>query len=277
MGRDIKHMRDGVYRISDVESKEVKRISMGIEHLDNIYGGGLPRGRVSIWSGAPGVGKSRMTIEISKNMNNAGLRILVFQNEVSPSEFKNWISGKINNENEYLVSNYSTIEEQIQALYDYAPDLVITDSLNMIQGFNNLTKIRDIMSKFKEAVSEINAHAILIGHLGKDGKTKGSTDITHLVDVVCHIRMHSSWKEKIGRATVTHAALPGIFYILVDKNRYGSSGGYVAFKHHSHGIAEVNSSIKDEVQNDISSSNEKENLLVKFFGGVLRYIEGQTG
>ena len=271
-------MYDGVYRISDVESKEVTRINTGISRLDTIYGGGLPRGRVSIWSGAPGVGKSRLTMEISKNMNNSGLRILVFQNEVSPSEFKNWITGKISNENEYLVSNYSTVEEQIQALYDYSPDLVITDSLNMIQGFDSRTKIRDIMSKFKDAVAEINAHAILIGHLGKDGKTKGNTDITHLVDVVCHIRMHASWKEKIGRATITHAALPGIFYILVDKNRYGSSGGYVAFKHQSHGIIEVGSSIKEEVKYDISSNNEKEEgLLVKFFGGILRYIEGQTG
>ena len=271
-------MHDGVYKISEVESKEVTRISSGIPHLDTIYGGGLPRGRVSIWSGAPGVGKSRVTIEISKFANNNGLRVLVFQNEVSPSEFKNWIKGKITNEDEYLVSNYSTIEEQIAALYTYAPDLVITDSLNMIQGFDSRTKIRDIMNKFKQAVDDINAHAILIGHLGKDGKTKGNTDIVHLVDVVCHLKPHAAWKEKVGRVTYTHAPFPGVFYITVDKNRYGQSGGYVAFHHESYGIREVCSSIKDEVyHNVVADQNQPTGLFGKVFNGIFRYIESKTG
>ncbi len=268
-------MHDGVYKISEVESKEVTRINTGIPHLDTIYGGGLPRGRVSIWSGAPGVGKSRLTIEISKFINNNGLRVLVFQNEVSPSEFKNWIKGKITSEDEYLVSNYSTIEEQIAALYTYVPDLVITDSLNMIQGFDSRTKIRDIMGKFKQSVEDINAHAILIGHLGKDGKTKGNTDITHLVDVVCHLKPHAASKENINGIIYNYEPIPGVFYIIIDKNRYGQSGGYVAFHHESYGIVEACSSIRNEVNNNVVSANEKPigGFFDKVFKGICRYME----
>ena len=131
------------------------------------------------------------------------------------------------------------------------------------------------MEKFKEAVSDINAHAIFIGHLDKNGKTKGSTDIVHLADVVCHIKPHEKWLDDSG---YSHEPVPGVFYIKIDKNRYGQSGGYVAFRHMANGIVEVDSSIKDfNAATVVNQQQEEPSLLSKFFGGVLRYIEGKTG
>lgn len=267
-------MEKGVFKISDVETKKVERISSKIPDLDTIYGGGFPRGRVSIWSGAPGVGKSRATIHITKLVNSQGLRVMVFQNEVTPSEFKQWVHGQVD-ENNYFVSNYNTIEEQVAVIREYKPAFVITDSLNMIQGFNSSTKIRKIMDEFKEAISEVNAHAILIGHLNGEGETKGNTDIPHLVDVVCSLKPYEDWKDDYG---LVHNALVGVFILSVEKNRYGKSGGKIAFQHMDYGIMEIYSNVMEVRQPKINTVNEKKSSwFSNVFVEICRYIEGKTG
>ena len=261
-------MKKGVYKISEVEKKEVVRISTGIPHLDGIYGGGLPRGRVSIWSGAPGVGKSRTTIDIARRINMAGGMVLYFQNEVAPDEFAAWVVGNGIDPNRFFCSNYSTIEEQVAAIKLYRPDFVVTDSLNMIQGFNSSTKIRDIMNCFKEVIAEVDAHAVLIGHLNKAGVTKGNSDIPHLVDVVCHLKPNKNWIYDNGEV------VPGVFYIEIDKNRYGKSDGWVTFMHGDDGVQEIASSCSTEQE---VAAPSKENTLSKVFGGLFRWLESKTG
>ena len=261
-------MEKGVFKISDVETKEVKRISTQIPYFDEIYGGGLPRGRVSIWSGASGVGKSRTTIYISKLINRQGGKVMVFQNEVSPSEFKQWVQGQVD-EDRYLVSNYDTIEEQVKAIRKYKPDLVITDSLNMIQGFSSSVQIRNIMDGLKDVIREVDAHAILIGHLNGEGETKGNTDIPHLVDVVCHLKPHDG-------------ITPDVFILSISKNRYGKSGGWISFRHRSNGLEEGCSSASLNANKLMSApiaptEQGGTGLLSKVFTGICRYIEGKTG
>jgi DNA repair protein RadA/Sms len=268
-------MRKGIFSISDVESKEVERLSSGIDDLDTVYGGGLPRGRVSVWSGAPGVGKSRTTIDISCSISMAGYRVFIFQNEVNPEEFKQWVTGRVDEKN-YFICNYNTIEEQVEAIRKYKPDFIVTDSLNMIQGFNSLSKIRDIMLSLKNVVSEVNAHAILIGQLNKEGVTKGSNEIPHLVDIVCSLKHHEACKERIGSSIVEYEALPGVFYIRVDKNRYGKSGGWVAFLHESNGIRQVSSSIRKEIPK-IQEKPQQESIVSKMFSSILKYVISKTG
>ena len=271
-------MEKGVFKISDVETKEVKRISTQIPYFDEIYGGGLPRGRVSIWSGASGVGKSRTTIYISKLINRQGGKVMVFQNEVSPSEFKQWVQGQVD-EDRYLVSNYDTIEEQVKAIRKYKPDLVITDSLNMIQGFSSSVQIRNIMDGLKDVIREVDAHAILIGHLNGEGETKGNTDIPHLVDVVCHLKPHEDWKDEQG---FKHKGIPGVFILSISKNRYGKSGGWISFKHINSGLEEGCSSASLDANKLMSApiaptEQGGTGLLSKVFTGICRYIEGKTG
>jgi len=264
-------MKKGVYKISEVAEKQVERIPSGIPHLDKAYGGGLPRGRVSIWSGAPGVGKSRTTIDVAKRVNKAGGKVLYFQNEVAPEEFAVWVRGEGIYSSRFLCSNYDTIEEQIAAIKAHRPDFVVTDSLNMIQGFNSSAKIRNIMNLLKETVAEVNAHAILIGHLNGEGETKGNTDIPHLVDIVCHLKPHGAWVDDNG---YKHEGVDGIFYILVDKNRYGKSGGWVAFRHCDTGIEEVSSSYDDQ---ELLAPSFQESTMSKVFGGFFRWLESKTG
>jgi len=68
-------------------------MSIGINELDWIYGGsgrswGLPQGKISLWSGPSGTGKSRSLITVAKNMSYMGYRVMYFQNEVTLPDFR---------------------------------------------------------------------------------------------------------------------------------------------------------------------------------------------
>jgi DNA repair protein RadA/Sms len=226
-------MSEGVFKLSEIEEEEIYRIPTGFDALDRIYGGndnginyvpeyGLPLGKISVWSGPSGIGKTRIAISITSNVcNTFRFPVLMFQNEVPPSEFKYWVKGKVNNPELYFVSNYSSLESQMEAIRQVKPRLAIVDSINMIDGFSNPTHIRDIMTKYKEVVGKERCHVIFIGHMNKLGDLKGNNDVEYLADIMATLIPHKN----------------GIFILQIDKkNRYGRIGGWVAFTHTDTGI-----------------------------------------
>lgn len=233
-----------VYSLDQIDSKPIERISTGIYALDQIYGFsnlngknvcGLPKGKISVWSGPSGIGKTRLCIGISLFANKVGDKVLTFQNEVSPAEFKAWIKVPVTNPSNFLVSNYSSLLEQIQVIKSVKPDLVIVDSMNMIDGFDKIGNVKEILNLYRETVREVGCHVIFIGHLNKMGETKGSNDSEYLADIIAKLEKHKRNK--------TGGEIKGCFYVRIDKNRYGRTGGWVAFIHKDIGIEYVTSSV----------------------------------
>src|SRR5688572_28380766 len=60
------------------KKSDVERIHTGIEHLDAILHGGLPKGSVTVVAGAPGSGKTILTQQICFNNASAKHRVLSF-------------------------------------------------------------------------------------------------------------------------------------------------------------------------------------------------------
>ena len=55
-------------RLSDISPRLPKRLSSGISEFDRVLGGGFVPGQVVLLSGEPGIGKSTILTEISKNL-----------------------------------------------------------------------------------------------------------------------------------------------------------------------------------------------------------------
>jgi archaellum biogenesis ATPase FlaH len=253
---------EGIKRIDELEGKVIRRISTDFEQFDKIIGTthfsnmacelGLPRGYVSVWSGEPGVGKSRFVTQISKNTNNYGYLTIVFQGEVSLSEYKNWI-GDIKYPQWYYVSNTNTINEQISEIDEVATrekisGLVIIDSINMLEGFNSPETLRDIIRHYKEIAIKHQLHVIIIAHQNKEGEVKGNTDLSYLVDNVFMLDKYVPPKKivapsgkvyKFDEIQLTDKEkedFNSMFVVTVKKNRGGVSGGLCVFKHTNKGV-----------------------------------------
>jgi len=224
--------------IAEINQEPVKRIPTGIDELDWLYGlskaprykpiWGIPVGKLSLWAGAAGVGKSRAAIELAKCLANNGYRVLYFQLESDLSTFSNEVKkGDISNPNNFLVSDTKSLSEMLHIIQQVKPKVVFVDSINMLNEFGSGTskEIKSIIEGdnrqrgFRDICNELRIHAIFLGQLNKNGETKGSSSLPHLVDIVFQI-------EPLG--------IDGYFVIRVSpKHRYGRTGEqYVTYWEH---------------------------------------------
>lgn len=249
-------------KISDVRPSMVWRLSTCEKEIDWLYGAsrwtkgkppikdyryGLPVGKISIWSGEGGVGKSRLAIHIAKKIadKHENNTVLYFQNEVDIPTFASWVNDR--KKNNFYCSNSTSLSEQIKIIREIKPDLVIVDSINLIDEFGNGadSKVKSIMDAYREVIKKTNdeekhrnkitsshAHIIFLCQLSKDGSSKGSTALTHLPDTTVVItKQDECFKVAIG-----------------DKHRYGrtSSDLFTLWKHIDTGVECIsNNKMKD--------------------------------
>ncbi len=240
---------DNVKRLSDIEAKPVVRCLTGFEELDYIYGystfptyiqWGMPLGKISLWSGSSGIGKSRLCIEVAKKWSKIyyNAKILYFQTESTLEDFASWTSNTADYPNIYC-SGENKIDEMIKIIHEVKPYLIFIDSVNEIEEFENGNKhesrrlISGIDGKqgLKAAVNSVNAHLVLLGQLNQDGKTiKGGTSLPHLVDTALEIvPYHYSGSEWVDYFTVEVGV----------KHRYGKKGTFTDFCHNDDGVDNV--------------------------------------
>lgn len=200
---------------------QIPRISTGIEELDWIYGGkgrnwGLPAGKISLWKGPSGTGKSRALITIAHNMSSVGHRVLYFQNEVTLSDFRAWIGKKVLPLTLYG-SEAISLDEQIADILKSKATFVIVDSVNQIKEFGNGHKsaINLIYDRYRDVTKKTGVHIVFVCHLDKQNQIKGGSELKFLSDTVIGLGFH--FIDKI--------PLDGYFTVNVgDKHRYGKTG-----------------------------------------------------
>ena len=110
-------------RLDQINNSIVSRLSTGFPKLDQAFGVtdygrgveycGMPCGRIVFASGEPGVGKTRFGISVVKSINSFGGKILIFQGEVRPEEFKQWTGTNVFDETNFFVSDDREIEKII--------------------------------------------------------------------------------------------------------------------------------------------------------------------
>jgi len=242
--------RGQIAALEDLEADAVERISTFNSEIDWLYDGtnmrdvdgnvlykeyGLPIGKVSLWAGERGVGKTRTAIHIAGKMNKKGKKIVIFQGEVALSEFKDWTDNVIKEPSKFWVSDQVHLEDQLNTIKALRPDVVFVDSMNMIREARTVSGIRSILMEYKRVARLTSSHIVFIGHLNKGGTVKGNNDIEYLVDIVVHMK-----KKDQGSAE---------FCLQIpNKNRYGMTGRIIWMMH----MDEVVETISQHSQTDIS-------------------------
>jgi len=227
-----------VVSLSNVKEEEIKRLSTSIKEIDWLYGStemmrnnikylkyGVPLSRVSLWAGSPGVGKTRTLIHLTSILNKLKIKVLYFQKEASLSEFKSWTNGKIDYEDDYIISDASTVEEQANIIIAENPKVVVIDSINNIKNKDGKFDVKQFVLKFKEIASLIDCHIFLIGHLNKQKKVKGNNDLEYMVDIVVELTKNEDTKSNF-------------FLSIPEKNRSGPVGRKIELRHTNLGVEE---------------------------------------
>lgn len=217
-------------RLSEISPMETPRILTQMRELDQLIGGGIVPGSLTLVGGDPGIGKSTLMLQLSNSLARQGLIVLYVCGEESVDQTT--LRAKrldIDSENLYLLNetNFAYIKSHIEQLN---PDIVIIDSIQIIYK-SEITSAPGSVSQVREAAMEFmhiskgkNIAIFLIGHVTKAGEIAGPRVLEHLVDTVLYFEGEKQHDYRMVR---------------VVKNRFGPTDEIAVFQMQSKGLVEI--------------------------------------
>lgn len=245
----------GAVHHSVVESDPLPRISTGIEALDKICGTtlehidkvtgkkvpeqwGFVRGFVYALGAAEGVGKTRLMVSLLKDICSpkagkswfggrlskiGGLRGLYFQAELARSQFVSVFTDNVwEGETNVLLSGDTMLSKHFELIDEVEPDIVVIDSKDMLHEFKRHNLFERAILSYKRKAVECGFVLIIISHLNKEGRLKGSNILAYLVDATLYANPSNHNRD--------------VFFISFGKNRAGRTKQDVHFKHGQFGV-----------------------------------------
>jgi len=248
------------HNLSTIKGSHVDYLPTHIPAVDNMFNGkGLPKTKISNWSGEAGVGKSRTTIHICKVINSYGHTVLYITGELPKEQFKEEkLKGFVSPRNNFYLMDKKgmTLENIIDAIITLKPALCVLDSIQTLREFQNGRKAEEVVDGdevqmgLRRAAEIGGTHLALLSQQTADGKVKGGSELPHMVDT--NIFLNKYDKD-----------IPALFVIKVGKNRCGGSGMESVWVHTNEGVhpdefqIDVNMSSKGDAHEEITTKSKE--------------------
>ena len=213
--------------INDIVEEEVYRFSSLDSELDNVLGGGIVPGSLTLIGGSPGVGKSTLLLKVGANIASTGKNVLYVTGEESAGQIKLRANRlKSNHDSLYLLSEIR-LEQILVELQHREYDFLIIDSIQTIYSENitsapgSVTQVRQITFELMRVAKDKDLAIFIIGHITKEGSIAGPRVLEHMVDTVLYFEGDSSQELRILRGF---------------KNRFGATSEIGVFEMKAEGL-----------------------------------------
>lgn len=215
--------------LKEIDFSKENRVSLGMEEVDRLLGGGIVRGSLVLIGGEPGVGKSTLSLQIP--LSHPKLNTLYVTGEESAEQVK-MRSSRLGGADESNIQIFceTLIDNVIAEAVASRPDLVIVDSVQTMytsgieSTSGSVSQVKEVAAMLLRFAKETGIPVILIGHITKDGYIAGPKILEHIVDVVLQFE---------GEARSSYRILRSI------KNRFGSTAEIAVFEMTGGGLREV--------------------------------------
>ncbi len=218
----------GPRRLREIDYSKEERISLGLEEVNRILGGGLVPGSLVLIGGEPGIGKSTLSLQIP--LHSPGLETLYVTGEESAKQVKMRSERLGGDDGACHIFTETLVENIIAEAGKMKPALVIVDSVQTMYT-DSLESAPGSVSQIKEVAAALLRFAkgsgipvILIGHITKDGYIAGPKVLEHIVDVVLQFEGDNRGAYRVLRSI---------------KNRFGSTSELSVFEMTGSGLREV--------------------------------------
>ncbi len=214
--------------LKEIDASEENRISLGLQEVDRLLGGGLVKGSLVLIGGEPGIGKSTLSLQIP--LGSPGLKTLYVSGEESARQVKmraDRLGGDDSNCYIYSETDIGNIIAQADSL---KPDLMVVDSVQTMFSGNvestagSVSQIKEVTSMLLHFAKMTGIPVILIGHITKDGYIAGPKILEHIVDVVLQFEGDNKGSYRLLRSI---------------KNRFGATSELAVFEMTGKGLREV--------------------------------------
>jgi DNA repair protein RadA/Sms len=206
-----------------------QRLSLGIDELDRVFGGGLTSGSVSLLGGEPGIGKSTLLLQVAATL--AGARPVVYASGEESTEQIGHRARRLGLRGEQLALLSDNALETILALCtERRAALLVVDSIQTMASADadsspgSAQQLRECTAALVRYAKRSGTAVIIVGHVTKDGAIAGPKLLEHLVDTVLYFDADAGSRYRMLRAT---------------KNRFGPVNELGFFAMSEAGLREV--------------------------------------
>jgi len=189
------------------------RLVSGLREIDDVLGGGLVLGSVTLIAGQPGIGKSTLLLQLAHTLA-AKYSVLYVSGEESAHQV-GLRAKRLGTTSAKLQLAISTSADDIAATIAAGQyQLVIVDSIQTVtcsaiaSAAGNVSQITNSTQLLTAAAKQTATALVLVGHVTKEGSIAGPKVLEHVVDVVLQLEGDRYGGFKVLRAI---------------KNRYGST------------------------------------------------------
>jgi DNA repair protein RadA/Sms len=217
--------------LREVEAAHVARMGTGIAELDRVLGGGLVPGSLVLIGGAPGIGKSTLTLAALANLNRtAAGGVLYVTGEESAAQVRlraERISPDALGVPIVAETDVSVVEATLEA---ERPAVCVIDSVQTLHdpslssAAGSVAQVREATARLMRVAKQRRIAIFIVGHVTKDGTLAGPRVMEHLVDCVLHFE---------GERERTYRTVRAL------KNRFGSTNEVGVFEMREDGLIEV--------------------------------------
>lgn len=237
LSKDSKHQlfvtpESELFKLSEIPENEISRYDSKSPEFNRVLGGGLVPGSLTLLGGEPGIGKSTLLLQITKNFSEQKLGVLYVSAEESSRQLK-LRANRLNinpNNNEISVFAENNLNQIINIIETQEPNLVIIDSIQAvyIPDLDSVpgspSQIRQCCGNLMRLAKSTNIPIIIVGHINKDGDIAGPKILEHMVDTV--LQFENTRDSQIR-------------FLRTIKNRFGSTDEVAIFRMEVDGLIDL--------------------------------------
>jgi DNA repair protein RadA/Sms len=214
----------------EIQAAKKKRAETGIQELDRVLGGGVVLGSLVLVGGEPGIGKSTLILQVSRDFCSKGEKVLYVSGEESLEQIK--MRGDrlgVSNGDLYLLAE-TNLERIISQAEKLRPQIFVMDSVQTVfstklsSSPGTISQVREVTNQVFRFAKKNQVSSFLIGHITKDGSLAGPKSLEHMVDVVLYFEGERDHSHRVLRAL---------------KNRYGSISELAIFEMGAQGLQAI--------------------------------------
>lgn len=216
-------------RLQEIPIDGETRFSTGMGELDRVLGGGAVAGSLVLVSGAPGIGKSTLLLQICNSLC-AGRKVLYVSGEESERQLKLRAERLGVSPEAFFVLSETRLSDILEAVAETKPDILIVDSIQTLYNEENdsspgsVSQVKDCTMSMMQLSKSNGITVFVVGHINKDGNIAGPKVLEHMVDCVLYFEGDPNSSYRLLRAA---------------KNRFGSTNEIGVFEMRDAGLVEV--------------------------------------
>lgn len=215
--------------MAKISAKPETRIASSIKEVDDVLGGGIVPGSVTLLAGQPGIGKSTLLLQTAHAFAQTA-KVLYISGEESAHQVASR-AARLNAAGKDLQLATSTSADDIAATVASGEyQIIVVDSIQTLtcaaiaSAAGTVSQITNSTQLLTAAAKQSNTALLLVGHVTKEGSIAGPKVLEHVVDVVLQLEGDRYGGFKILRAI---------------KNRFGSTSEAGIFEMVNEGMQPV--------------------------------------